>query len=183
MNTAAIPARRRPLADIPHMQVSEVRVIDVPAVPGVAAHKDYLVTTACGQEKTTTLVTQSAGQVRCVDCKAMMGAQTAIKHTTVYVDAVDAHRANPNRATRDAMDAAYRALRDCVDAAYCPHPEPARQALHHHGIPIDLCWACGSTRAFKARLLPEHGEWSGWHPGLDGWVNDPVFARGTAADG
>ena len=184
MNEPTAPARRRrPIADIPHMQVSEVQIIDVPAVPGVAAHKDYLVTTACGQEKNTTLITRTIAKVRCTDCLAAMGIPAALERATAYTAAVAACRANPNQATRDALDDAYRALRNSMVAAYCPHPEAARQPLHHQGLSIELCWACNSTRAFKARLLPERGEWSGWHRGLDGWVNDPVFAMGTVADG
>jgi hypothetical protein len=63
------PRQRRPVEDIPHMQVSEVFTLDVPARPGVAAHRDYLVLTACGREVATTLVTRRDDKVRCVDCK------------------------------------------------------------------------------------------------------------------
>jgi hypothetical protein len=64
------PRRRRPLDDIPHKRASDVRVVDVPAQHGIVAHKNYLVTTACGQEITTTLVSLDDERVRCAACKA-----------------------------------------------------------------------------------------------------------------
>ena len=63
--TDQAPRRRRPIEDIPHKQASDVRVVDVPARAGVMAHKDYLVTTACGEEMATTLVTTRDDKVRC----------------------------------------------------------------------------------------------------------------------
>jgi hypothetical protein len=51
-----------------------VRVVDVPAAHGVGAHRDYLVTTACGEEKPTTLVTRRDDLVCCPDCVAAMAA-------------------------------------------------------------------------------------------------------------
>jgi hypothetical protein len=66
--------RRRPLEDIPHKQVSDVRTVDVPAQPGVIAHRDYLVTTACRREMPTTLVTREDDRVRCTACKAATAA-------------------------------------------------------------------------------------------------------------
>lgn len=65
-------ARRRRLADTPHRQASEVRITDVPAQHGAIAHKNYMVTTACGQEMPTTLVTRRDDWVRCPDCRAAM---------------------------------------------------------------------------------------------------------------
>ena len=65
-------ARRRRLAEIPHKQASEVRVVDVPAQHGLIAHQDYLVTTACGDEKPTTLTTRRDDQVHCARCLAAM---------------------------------------------------------------------------------------------------------------
>lgn len=62
--------RRDRLAAIPHRQASEVRTVAVPARLGVMAHNDYLVTTACGQEMPTTLVTRRDDKVRCPDCRA-----------------------------------------------------------------------------------------------------------------
>jgi hypothetical protein len=62
-------ARRWRLAAIPHMQVGEPRIVDVPAQHGVMAHKNYLATTACGEEKSNTLVTREADGVRCPDCR------------------------------------------------------------------------------------------------------------------
>lgn len=72
--TEQTPRHRRPLDDIPHMQASEIRWNDVPAQHGLPAHRNAVVTTACGREKTTTLVTRRAEQVRCIDCKAAMSA-------------------------------------------------------------------------------------------------------------
>ena len=65
--------RRRPVEDIPHKQASEVFTLDVPAQPGVMAHRDYLVITACGQEVATTLVTRRDDKVRCPRCRAASG--------------------------------------------------------------------------------------------------------------
>jgi len=62
--------RRRPIEDIPHKRASSVRIVDVPARPGAMAHKDYLVTTACGREMATTLVTTRDDKVRCPRCRA-----------------------------------------------------------------------------------------------------------------
>ena len=66
--------RRRFLEDIPHKQVSEARVTDVPAKGGIMAHREYNVTTACGREISTTFVTRTDERVRCADCKAAMSA-------------------------------------------------------------------------------------------------------------
>src|SRR5712691_9544415 len=66
MTTAA----RQRLAAIPHKQASDIRWADVPAQPGVGAHRDPVVTTACGQEIATTLVTRTNSRVRCPDCRA-----------------------------------------------------------------------------------------------------------------
>lgn len=63
-------ARRWRLAAIPHLQVGEPRIVDAPAQPGIAAHKNYLATTACDQEMSTTLVTRETDRVRCPDCRA-----------------------------------------------------------------------------------------------------------------
>ena len=54
----------------PHKQVSKVRVVEAPAQPGVAAHRDHLVDTACGREITTTLTTLRDDLVRCPNCLA-----------------------------------------------------------------------------------------------------------------
>jgi hypothetical protein len=79
MNDEARASRRRRFATRvgPHMQVSEVFTLDVPARPGVAAHRDYLVLTACGREVATTLVTRQDDRVHCPDCLAAMTAQDA----------------------------------------------------------------------------------------------------------
>jgi hypothetical protein len=69
-------ARRRRFASKvgPHMQASDVRVVDVPARPGVGAHRSFLVTTACGREDVqTTLVTRDPSRVRCPDCLDAIG--------------------------------------------------------------------------------------------------------------
>lgn len=58
------------LQRIPHMQASDVRTVDVPAQHGVIAHRNFLVTTACGEEMPTTLVTRRRDKVRCPDCLA-----------------------------------------------------------------------------------------------------------------
>jgi hypothetical protein len=72
MTETPAQARRRRRAEIPHKQASEVRTVEVPAKPGVLAHKDFLVTTACGEEMPTTLVTRQDDRVRCERCKAAM---------------------------------------------------------------------------------------------------------------
>lgn len=65
---------RRRLASIPHKQVGDLRVVDVPAGRGIMAHKDYLASTACGEEIAATLVTTRDEHVRCAACKAAMTA-------------------------------------------------------------------------------------------------------------
>jgi hypothetical protein len=70
MTETPAQARRRRLAEIPHKQASEVRTVDVPAAHGINAHRLYLVTTACGEEKPTTLTTRLDDRVRCERCKA-----------------------------------------------------------------------------------------------------------------
>jgi hypothetical protein len=30
----------------------------------------------------------------------------------------------------------------------CMHPENARQKLHHHGVPVESCRACGRSRSY-----------------------------------
>jgi hypothetical protein len=65
-------ARRRRLAEIPHKQASEIRITNVPAANGIIAHTLDQVTTACGEEKPTTLVTRRDDLVRCERCKAAM---------------------------------------------------------------------------------------------------------------
>ena len=78
METNPTGRRRRFLVAIgPHMQVSEVRTVDVPAQPGVGAHRSFLVTTACGKEKQTTLVTRDSARVRCPDCLDAMATESA----------------------------------------------------------------------------------------------------------
>jgi hypothetical protein len=57
------------MAAIPHRQASDVRTVNVPARRDVMAHKDYFVTTACGQEMPSTLVTRDDARVRCSCCK------------------------------------------------------------------------------------------------------------------
>lgn len=69
---AAKPQRKREIFRMPHMQVGETRTVDAPAQRGIIAHKDYLATTACGEEKPTVLVTRRADLVRCPDCKTAM---------------------------------------------------------------------------------------------------------------
>lgn len=61
--------RRRAIYDIPHKQASEIRWVDVPAQPGVGAHRDPLVTTTCGDEMAATLVTRINRMVKCPDCR------------------------------------------------------------------------------------------------------------------
>jgi hypothetical protein len=68
----AFAARRRRLRAIPHMQASDVTVTDVPAAHGIIAHKNYTVTTACGEPMPTTLVTRNPDRVRCDRCKTAM---------------------------------------------------------------------------------------------------------------
>jgi hypothetical protein len=67
--------RRRFAAKVgPHMQVGETRTVEVPAQPGVMAHRDFLATTVCGRDDVaSTLVTQTRDRVRCPDCLAEMG--------------------------------------------------------------------------------------------------------------
>ena len=81
MATDSRDERRRQFAARvgPHMQVSEVRTVDVPAQPGVGAHRSFLVTTACGKETQTTLVTRKPALVRCPDCLAAMDPEPAPK--------------------------------------------------------------------------------------------------------
>lgn len=64
--------RRLRVALGPHLQASEVRIIDVPAGNGIAAHKTFMVTTACKRETATTLVTRHRHRVRCPDCLAVI---------------------------------------------------------------------------------------------------------------
>ena len=56
----------------PHKQVSDVGWVNVPAQPryGVGAHRDPVVTTACGREVATTLATRRDDLVRCPNCLA-----------------------------------------------------------------------------------------------------------------
>lgn len=56
----------------PHKRVGEVRIVDVPAAGGVAAHRDFLVRTACDQEVATTLSTHQDARVRCPDCRLVI---------------------------------------------------------------------------------------------------------------
>lgn len=58
----------------PHMQASEKRIVDVPAQPGIMAHRQFLVDTACGREITTTLTTRRTDLVHCPDCVAATAA-------------------------------------------------------------------------------------------------------------
>jgi hypothetical protein len=75
----AIRARRERLlrAVGPHLQVGETRTVDVPAQPGVGAHRDFLATTACEREVSTTLVTRIPARVRCPDCNTALAALPA----------------------------------------------------------------------------------------------------------
>jgi hypothetical protein len=57
----------------PHLQAGETRTVDVPARPGVWAHREFLATTVCEREVATTLVTRRADLVRCPGCKAAIG--------------------------------------------------------------------------------------------------------------
>lgn len=72
-----------------------------------------------------------------------------------------------------------------LDEADCAHPEGERQNLHHNGLPVELCRACGSTRGFKVDssawrdhgdLSPFPGAWGEWTPGIFGWSAAPLFA-------
>jgi len=64
----------------------------------------------------------------------------------------------------------------------CKHPESERQALHHNGLPVELCRACRSTCGFAGRLAPAAGFWGEWMPGLDGWASAPAFSRQEMRD-
>lgn len=65
-------SRRERLRSIPHIRASEVTVVDVPPQNGLIGYRDFRVTTACGEELTTTLTTRRADRVRCEKCKAEM---------------------------------------------------------------------------------------------------------------
>lgn len=58
-----------------HLQVSEARIVEVPAAHGINAHKSFLVTTACGKEKQATLCSPNPKHVRCPDCLRAMAGQ------------------------------------------------------------------------------------------------------------
>jgi hypothetical protein len=75
--TSATEARRQQFAARvgPHKPVSEVVSFDVPAQPGVAAHRDYVVIAACGREVAPTLVTHQDDRVRCPNCLAAMSSR------------------------------------------------------------------------------------------------------------
>jgi hypothetical protein len=54
----------------PHKQVGELAVVDVQAAHGVMAHRNFIASTACGREVSSTLVTRRDALVRCEACKA-----------------------------------------------------------------------------------------------------------------
>jgi hypothetical protein len=63
------------MEDIPHKQVGETAVAAVPAGHGIAAHRSFTATTACGKQISDTLVTRRDDLVRCPGCKAAMRAE------------------------------------------------------------------------------------------------------------
>lgn len=62
------PADARSFLLTPHLQVGDTRTVDVPAGQGVAAHRDFLASTACGLEVATTLVTRDRERTHCQAC-------------------------------------------------------------------------------------------------------------------
>jgi hypothetical protein len=67
--------RRRAIFAVPHMAVTARRRGADYVVPGIGAVSSWVVSTACGKEKSTTLVTWSRAAVRCPDCRAADASQ------------------------------------------------------------------------------------------------------------
>lgn len=56
----------------PHKRAGEVRTVDVAAKDGVAAHREFLVSTACGREVPATLSAHQNDRVRCPECRLVI---------------------------------------------------------------------------------------------------------------
>ena len=61
--------------------------------------------------------------------------------------------------------------------ATCEHPADRRQNLHHNGLPVELCRACGHSRWYQPAMPPAAGGWGEWTPGLYGTPAGLLIAR------
>jgi hypothetical protein len=118
--TDQVTPRRRAIYDIPHKQVGEIRWVDVPARPGVGAHRDPIVTTACGAEIATTLVTRINRMVKCPDCRLALADDT--EAAGFWLDQLDRLiAAARNDRTRDMYTGQRDQLRERLSAVLVQH--------------------------------------------------------------